>query len=981
MSHDFTPKATTRSFPATRAARLGSALLGTAMAGSAIFGIGIPAPASADALLQSPNDDIARDRWINPNLRAEETDSELAMELTEVPSAITLGDQLVLAMKVTNNGEDTIKATDLTILSLHADAEATVTQARRVLTSDPSAFPYPATADVAGGPGDLSEQSIPPGQSIELSLTIPTAVGAQGSFELQGPGFYPVMIGVSDGVNRVSNRFLLSVVDRVSSTADGNSSAADSALADGPSAMSDTAAATDGVGDGGVDGDDATTQPEQATSLSLVYPLTANVDIVAGETGEAPEQAPLILSSEQLAAQLREGGRIDTLVDSYKEATDKSPQLAQAACLALDPQLVDALSRMSQGYSVAKERPSSVSQKRRLRDSWGTTTEAIDSTPGTGQDDAKRILGELTEIVADSCVVALPWANAEINAVAATNNQWLVQEALVRGQSTITEILGVRPLDNVVIAPSGYVTEKTAPQLAWADSASTTAAGGIDELWLQSTQAPQGGQGADAGQLTGEQSAQGAVESSLDDPGAQANADTAGVAGQSGSTPPTPTSPVRVLVSDNSVWGVTESGRFSDLGSGLTGVSYSGSLVATLAATGSNPDTVGYSSVDTRIDPRMDSEAARNATANSALRQSVAESGGQEPVLAMLPASMTSGTEILSTAANLLESGEASPLSLESYLTPTPEQSGELAQDASWATDTDRFGAPFDDPTVVSDTEILRAQQQAGYIDDLTALMINDPQVALTPYGFTRPLRQDLLRTLRYTGRNSIESYDERTRQSNANLNLNRETLTELRSSVALLPPGNVYTRISQSSPLLIVAQNGLPLPVDARIRYIGPDGSTIYTPSPLIIPAKGSITVTMTADLPTDSGRTDLSLWLATPQDAAISTPVEIGVQTRSGLLGTSGTAAVVVLGLLALMFGRIFFKRRRAAARPGASTGTPRATRAGSGTATGTATGPVGAHRAEGSGRSQRSQPRGNLGDDDAEAPDHPDGPQEPG
>ena len=57
-------------------------------------------------------------------------------------------------------------------------------------------------------------------------------------------------------------------------------------------------------------------------------------------------------------------------------------------------------------------------------------------------------------------------------------------------------------------------------------------------------------------------------------------------------------------------------------------------------------------------------------------------------------------------------------------------------------------------------------------------------------------------------------------------MDVHSDTLRDLRSSVALIPPGNVYTRVSESSPLLIVAENGLPLPVEAKLQYDAPDGA-----------------------------------------------------------------------------------------------------------------------------------------------------------
>ena len=110
---------------------------------------------------------------------------------------------------------------------------------------------------------------------------------------------------------------------------------------------------------------------------------------------------------------------------------------------------------------------------------------------------------------------------------------------------------------------------------------------------------------------------------------------------------------------------------------------------------------------------------------------------------------------------------------------------------------------------------------------------------------------------------------------------------------------------MSDSSPLLIVTENGLPLPVDARMLYDAADGASLHTPDQVYIPARGSITVTMTADLPSEMDRTRLSLWLATPELDAISEPIDITVRTRAGIVSVYGVGLVAALiVLLALLF-----------------------------------------------------------------------------
>ena len=182
---------------------------------------------------------------------------------------------------------------------------------------------------------------------------------------------------------------------------------------------------------------------------------------------------------------------------------------------------------------------------------------------------------------------------------------------------------------------------------------------------------------------------------------------------------------------------------------------------------------------------------------------------------------------------------------------------------------------------------MLRAAQQTRYTDDLTRMMVNDPVINLTRYDFTLPLRRDVLMALSGTSRSSLATNRDAVEATNGRLDANRRTLQELRGSVALFPPGNVYTRASESSPLLIVAGNGLPLPVDAELAYTGP-GGRCSPRTARCTSAHGSITVQLTADRPRMRTSRSCAV-LATRDGSPISTPVEITVQTRAGIVGTT--------------------------------------------------------------------------------------------
>lgn len=860
-------------FPLSLLSRTGTALLTLVLCSATLA----HAPqAAADALPLSPMGPTSH-RWINPDVRSIDVNAKVKIQILKVDSHIQLGEKIHLSLRIINNSDSPIDQSSAKIVARHADAEPTVAGARTVLAAAPSSYPYLAS------PIPI-QSKIAPGSSKDIDISIDTGTTEPGGLQLRSAGSYPVLIGLHDASDSIysTQRFLLS--------------------ASAPDKPEGTA--------------------QDPKHLSMVLPITAEVDIVGGETGEAPERAPLIMRSEALTEEIAHGGRLDQLLDAYLAARTLTPEISTASCLAIDPQFLDVARRMTEGYSVAPQRPSSVSENRRLRDSWNIEDETEKHVPGKGQKAAAEWLAKLGKATEGTCTVAMPWANADLNAVAKTNNSWLMREALQRGSGVIKDVLGVTPESNIVIPGSGYITAQTAASLGWADQKESA----------DGTQPPTTSDISAAWEATKakEAKSQPDEDSLKESPAKDSEASLDSVRDSAAPTiAPTAQVPVSVLVADNTVWQAPKVDRFGQLAAGVRSVAYQGSLSATLAQASPKPVTAGYGNYDIRFDYSLDSEAARMATGVAAIDAAVAEN--TQPTLLMMPTSIRNPNSWFEAISTLLRERSALPMPLRDYVTMSQQQEGELAAQAAAAAATSasgdgspssisssglvegRYGAPYDDPTVVSDTEILRARQQSDYTDDLTGLMINDAAIALSPYNFTAPLRQDLLRALSVNGRRSINSFDQKIARATALSNENRDALTELRSSVTLLSPGNVYTRLSPSSPLLIAAKNGLPLPVDARIRFNGPEGASIKVKNSLVIPAKGSITAQMIAQLPDDDDQTNLKLWLATPTGAAISNPVTIAVQTRSGFVGQSGIALTVVLGLFALLFLRFFVKRKR--------------------------------------------------------------------
>lgn len=762
---------------------------------------------AAPAVPLAPNNPEVAQQWANQSIRPGE--GQIAsVELVDAPRSLSAHDPFHVKLRVTNHSDETLDG--FTVAPRRASAVGNLTEQRYAAIADAQEY------GVVGDTRDVDRQ-LPPGGSMELELDL--------GLDLPDVGTYPIMLQLLDasGAPLDTDRFHIGV-----------------------------RGTRDGI---------------RAPELTALYPVTADTHILPGETGEAPEDPPLVLSSDSLAGELAPDGRLTKLVDQYIEAT-RAPEVGYATCVALDPALIDTVDRMTAGYTIDDERPAVVEEPKRLRDSWGGA-EDPDGEPGAGAQDAAVWLDKVRHIAATGCVVALPWANADLNAVARTGDTWLMREAVERGPFVLQRVLGTTGVQNTVVTGAGYVEDGAAPALGWADhSRSTVMEGGMQAAWERAMDAavPKAHAGA---------------ESSLE------RDDLADLAG---SAAPVPEQPVQVLTA-------AQGRDFGWIAPGVMDVGYQQSLASILAATGAHPETTGFSEPNLRYDYTLDSKLARDVSAAAAVRLAAQSAWvpddaeeAPEPVLVAPPADWDAETAaaVLGTVAELVSGGAATPMAFGTYLAAPPA--------------VEPAGAPAEhtDPTAFTDAEVLQVTQQAGFINDLTALMVPDPAIALTRYGFTLPLRRDLLEALTIDNRRAQSRYNDAVEATSERLGATRAVLNDLRASVDLIPPGNVYTRTSPSSPLLIVAQNGLPLPVETAIGVSGPDDAQLNTPSVLRIPARGSVTVQMTADLPDSTRETDLKLYLTSPNGQPISRPVDITVRTTR--FTVNGWIAAAVLGVAGL-------------------------------------------------------------------------------
>ncbi|WP_410608996.1 DUF6049 family protein [Amycolatopsis sp. lyj-109] len=163
-----------------------------------------------------------------------------------------------------------------------------------------------------------------------------------------------------------------------------------------------------------------------APSMTLLWPLTGNVPHVYA----APYGSPMVLADDRMAAEISGDGRLNALVTSAASAVRGNSNLAKSMCFALDPDLLATIDAMTRGYLVH------------------TDTGNVD---GKGVEAAKTWLTELRALVGGRCVVALPFADADLDALTRIRpgDTSLVTRAAT-GAATIQELTDVTPQTGVL---------------------------------------------------------------------------------------------------------------------------------------------------------------------------------------------------------------------------------------------------------------------------------------------------------------------------------------------------------------------------------------------------------------------------------------------------------------------------------------------------------------------------------------------------
>ncbi|MFB7720594.1 DUF6049 family protein [Nocardia sp. NPDC056100] len=748
------------------------------------------------------------------------------------PTAITATSDpyFVVSGTVTNIGDRQVD--DVSVRIQRAAPVTNPSGLRSALRLDQGSY------DITGEFQDVADQ-LTPGQRKQFSLTVALHSATElpsgiSTLDITAPGIYPLLLNVNGqpaygGQARLDDaRFLLPVLGIPAAAADPKHPA--------PPAVP---AAPDG-------GPVATT---------MLWPLADRPRLVAGKPGSADGEA--LLTDDDLAASLTSGGRLDQLLSALettlKPDTPRDKSLNTSLCLAVDPDLLITVSDMKDGYRVLAS-PS---------DPDGSTR------AGTGDHAAKAWLDRLRSLAPSMCVVALPFAQVDPGALAATGDITLSDRALNAPADLVDQLLAVKSVRGVALPDAGSIDTEGAQLLAHhgystallADNAVTPADGRSNISSAKSPAAPADSVSPDLVRLDG---------LTLPAPGGG---------------DPAPGAP-ELHAATFDIWSATA-----------------------LAAVGSHPPTPPYTPDRVRYDVTNDSRAARLQDALGAITWTALnpQPGRPRSLLLMPPQqwgpNRDEATALLGQLDLMYRDNLAAPRSLTDLLAqqvdPQPYDLDYLPTAADEA-----VPGHFAEPV----------RQQAHNITELMSALADVPQQELSPRGFLTPLRDDLIRALTMSDRRAGGAQADTFAQRR--IDQTTRTVDDLFRSVTVLPPGGVYTLASEQSPLLLVARNDLPVAIRIKFRIDAPAETNITDIGEQVLPAKGTRSFQIPTEV-SDSRNLVIPIALTTPDGVPLGNAVSVSV--RSNAYGRVLAIITASAGaLLLLLAGRRLWHRFRGQSDP---------------------------------------------------------------
>ena len=180
-----------------------------------------------------------------------------------------------------------------------------------------------------------------------------------------------------------------------------------------------------------------TTTTPAGVPFSMLYPISERPHRLSTVPGQRT-----LLDDDSLATSFAPNGRLAGLVAAIAQEAPPNSPVRVATCLAIDPDLVETASAMRAGYDARG--PDGVAR------------------PGAGADAAGRWLDQLGVIARSGCVIALPFADADLVALTRGGLGGVATTAISDGREVLAETLQIpTPLPPVTWPADGAVDELT----------------------------------------------------------------------------------------------------------------------------------------------------------------------------------------------------------------------------------------------------------------------------------------------------------------------------------------------------------------------------------------------------------------------------------------------------------------------------------------------------------------------------------------
>ncbi|KAA0918279.1 hypothetical protein [Dietzia sp. ANT_WB102] len=695
-------------------------------------------------------------------------------------------------------------------------------------------------------------EAVAPGESVPYRVSMPAREipGAPApDLQLTEPGIYPLLVNVNG-------------------TPEGGSPARlDDARTLLPVLEAPRPAALPGGDDGELGAPEPADGPGPApVPLTMLWPLASAPTRIATVPGADGPDPVVALTDDSLLRELAEDGRLTGLVRAADDAFDGAggQELRRAVCLAVDPDLLGTVSEIAGGRSTVIgqgiERDDSRASTGRRGDD-GSREKRGPEDPVAVAADAERWLGELRALAEGGCVVTLPAAQSDLEAVAAVGSTDLTRAALDSADS-VERILGTAPVPDTLVPASGTLLPGTAEVLTEPGATAIVAA-----------------------------------PSTRTDTGLVPPPGIVGLAGTEGGRALTYSAAVGSALA--ATGSAPENPRYSD------------------------PDTRYWLTADSTEARLQDARATLLAPIVDAIDSAASPVPGapldpasDQGVLAVPPQVWTIGREaagsVLEALGAQLAAGRMRAVPLAERLAgPVTIPDGYLADDPTGAADPGAMELAGADPIVA---DALRG------LGTLRSLVDTSDPTSAGAQDHLDPIVGDALRALSETGRRaggdgttpeSGTGDDARSRTA-ARLERLEQTVAESLDRVDLLPPGSVFTMASPNSPLLLVTRNALPFPVRVGITVTAPPDIRVEPVGVVQIPASGSRTLQVPTQSDAEGGtRHTVAFVLEGPDGRPLSEPVELSVQT--GGYPVAQAFALFAAALALALGGRRYLRYRR--------------------------------------------------------------------